>query len=282
MPEATTSDLHFKMNRILSLLLLLIFSPLLRAQTAEDSTVVTRDKTVAQERNLTLENALLKGWHIRVGAGLSLGGTSPLPLPREIRSIDGYNPTLCISIEAAVEKRFGQSPWGAMIGLRFENKGMKTDATTKNYHMEAVNTDGSGTVVGAWTGHVKTNVDNKYLTIPLLATYNFNDRWMVKAGPYFSYLLNGSFTGTAYDGYIRDQVPTGEKAEVSEATYDFSDDLRRFHWGLQAGGEFKAFSHLSVAANLTWGLNGIFPKDFESVTFSLFPIYATLSFNYLF
>lgn len=229
-----------------------------------------------------LLRAALKGWQVRLGAGLNIGGTAPLPLPREIRSIDGYNPRLNIALEGAAHKKVGTSPWGIMVGLRFETKGMKTDATVKNYHMEAVNADGSGVVNGAWTGHVRTEVDNTYITFPILATYAFNDRWQVQAGPYLSCRLEGVFTGEAYDGYIRDIDPTGEKAEVDRATYDFSSRLRRFQWGLQVGGEFRAYRHLSVSANLQWGMNGIFPADFESVTFDLYPIYATIGFNYLF
>lgn len=235
----------------------------------------------AQETDINLIKAALKGWHVRVGAGFNIGGTSPLPLPVEIRSIDKYQPTLSISLEGAAQKMFDKH-WGMRMGVRLENRGMKTDATVKNYHMEAVNADGSGKVVGAWTGHVKTEVNNNYLTFPVLAVYQFNDRWQVQAGPYLSWMMDGKFTGEAYNGYIRDQNPTGEKAEVSRATYDFSRDLRRFHWGLQAGGEFKAYKHLSVSANLQWGLNGIFPADFQSVTFALYPIYATVGFNYLF
>lgn len=235
----------------------------------------------AKETDDNLLRAALRGWHVRVGAGVDIGGTSPLPIPAEIRKIESFNPTLNIHLEGAAQKMFGKH-WGMMLGIRFERRGMKTDATVKNYHMEAVNNDGSGTVIGAWTGRVKTNVANNYLTVPVLATYTFNDRWQVQAGPYFSYLINGSFTGEAYDGYIRDQDPTGEKAEVSSASYDFSDDLRRFQWGVQVGGEFKAYKHLSVSLNLNWGLNSIFPSDFKAVTFSLYPIYGTLGFNYLF
>lgn len=69
---------------------------------------------------------------------------------------------------------------------------------------------------------------------------------------------------------------------MSHATYDFSNDLRRFQWGMQVGGTFKAYKHLAVTANLTWGLNGIFPSDFTSVTFALYPIYGTLAFSYIF
>lgn len=239
------------------------------------------DPKQAKETDLNLIKAALKGWHVRVGAGVSLGGTAPFPIPAEIRAIDAYKPTLCIQLVGAAHKKFGNH-WGLLLGVRFENKGMETDATVKNYHMEAVNVDGSGTVIGAWTGHVKTQVDLNYLSFPILATYSFNDRWQIMAGPYLAWMMQGDFTGEAYDGYIRDQNPTGEKAEVTRATYDFSKDLRRFQWGVQVGGEFKAYKHLSVTANVQWGLNGIFPSDFRSVTFDLFPVYATLGFNYLF
>ena len=166
--------------------------------------------------------------------------------------------------------------------IRLETKGMTTRAKTKNYHMEAWNTDGSGKVMGAWTGKVKTSVRNTYLTLPVVAVYNIDKRWSVSAGAYASYLLDGEFTGAAYDGYIRDQDPTGEKAEVTRAEYNFSSDIRKFNWGLQAGGEYKVYKHLALFANLQWSMNGIFPSDFGSVTFALYPIYGTLGFTYLF
>lgn len=239
------------------------------------------DKGVKDTDN-NLIRAALKGWHVRVGAGINIGGTSPLPLPREIRAIEGYRPHLNIALEGMAMKSFNHSPWGLAVGLRFEQKGMETKARVKNYHMEAVNEDGSGRINGAWTGHVKTKVDNTYFTVPILATYRLSDRWSLAAGPYFSLRTSGEFSGEAYDGYIRDIDPRGEKAEVSRATYDFTTDLRKFAWGVQVGGEFRAYKHLAVTANLQWGLNGIFPADYESVTFTLYPIYATVGFAYVF
>ena len=270
------------------LLLALLFIPFLtlQAQTGENEIPAS---------NKSLLRAALKGWNLRLGAGFSIGGTSPLPLPAEIRHIDSYQPTLCIMLTGMAQKKITKR-WGIMTGLRFEEKGMKTDARVKNYHMEAREDDGSD-IIGAFTGHVKTKVSNKYLTFPLLATYTISPKWQVQAGPYFSYLISGEFSGEAYgnpvfdettgeetgrDSYIRDQDPTGNKTEVSHATYEFSDKLRRFNWGLQVGGEFKAFRHLAVSLDLTWAFNGIFPYDFTSVTFDLYPIYGTLGFHYLF
>ena len=42
----------------------------------------------AKETKPNLVKAALKGWQMRLGGGLSLGGTSPLPIPAEIRAID--------------------------------------------------------------------------------------------------------------------------------------------------------------------------------------------------
>lgn len=257
-----------------------IFIVFLIALTAIGISAQTGKEFSDTDKNLI--KAALMGWHIRLSAGCNIGGTAPLPLPREIRGIDGYNPGLNLAIEGTVEKSFRNTPWGIRWGIRFETKGMTTKAETKNYHMEAWNTDGSGQVVGAFTGKVKTSVKNTYITLPVLAVYNINERWNISAGAYASYLLEGEFTGAAYDGYIRDQNPTGEKAEVTRAEYDFSNDIRKFNWGLQAGGEYKAYKHLAVFANLQWGMNGIFPGDYGSVTFDLYPIYGTLGFTYLF
>ena len=99
--------------------------------------------------NKNIINSALMGWQIRLSAGYNIGGTAPLPLPREIRTIEGYNPELNFAIEGNAEKMFGQGNWGIRCGIRFETKGMTTKAGTKNYHMEAWNTDGSGKIQGA-------------------------------------------------------------------------------------------------------------------------------------
>ena len=89
------------------------------------------------DRNETLIRSALHGLEYEIKAGFSIGGTAPLPLPVEIRSIDGYNPTLAISIGGEVTKWFAvQNKLGVIVGLRLENKAMTTEATVKNYNME--------------------------------------------------------------------------------------------------------------------------------------------------
>ncbi|MCI6521970.1 MAG: PorT family protein [Parabacteroides sp.] len=238
-----------------------------------------------QERNKAVAWSAEYGWEYTVKAGLNVGGTSPLPLPREIRSIDSYNPMLCISLEGDIKKWLGtERRWGMMLGLRLENKGMETKATVKNYGMEIIG-NGGEKLRGNWTGGVQTKVENAYFTVPLTALYQLNQRVSFSAGPYFSVATNRGFSGYVYEGYLREINPTGTKVEFSgdnQASYDFSNDVRKFQWGLQAGMEWRAFQHLIVFADLTWGLNDIFQSDFDTITFGMYPIYLNVGFGYAF
>ncbi|MGM9760495.1 MAG: porin family protein [Parabacteroides sp.] len=227
----------------------------------------------------------LRGLEYQVKAGFNVGGTSPIPLPREIRSIDSYRPGLSIAIEGDIRKWFGaEKRWGAQIGLKLENKGMETKATVKNYGMEIIGAGGEK-LKGNWTGGVQTKVDMDYFSLPILAVYRLNNRINLSAGPYLSFKTSGDFSGYVYDGYLRENNPTGTKVEFHDdnrASYDFSDNLRSFAWGVQAGVEWRAFKHLIVSGDLTWGLNDIFETGFETITFSMFPIYLNIGFGYAF
>lgn len=237
------------------------------------------------ERTKAIIWSLSHGLEYEIRAGLNIGGTMPMPFPSEIRSIDSYTPTLAVALEGNVTKWFGkQQKWGVITGIRLENKGMRTKATVKDYGMEIIGDKGEK-VAGHWTGGVRTKVKNSYLTIPILAAYKLTTRWNVKLGTYLSYLMDNDFSGYVYEGYLREGDPTGAKVEFKGdkiATYDFSHDLRRFQWGLQMGADWKAFKHLKVYADLNWGMNDIFKKDFKTITFDLYTIYLNFGFGYAF
>ena len=235
-----------------------------------------------KERNTGIIRSALNGLHYSVRASYGIGGISPLPLPAEIRSINSYRPLVGIAIEGTIEKQINRVI-GIHLGLRLENKTMETEATVKNYGME-ISSNGAVTK-GNWTGKVKTTVRNSYISIPLLRTCKLSPRWKMRVGPYFSYLLSGDFSGSVYDGYIRQDNPTGTKFEFKDgayATYDFSDELVKSNWGVQLGFEWRAFSHLNIFADVQWGLNSAFPKDFDTITFKMYPIYGNLGFAYAF
>ena len=229
----------------------------------------------------TVLRMTVEGWHYQLRAGVNLGGMAPLPMPREIRSIESYNPLLNLYVEGRAEKLIGQTGFGVIMGFKLEQKGMKTDADVSNYYMEMTSDEG-GYMEGNWTGHVSTKVRSSYVSVPIMLSYHISPRVMVAGGGYFSMKIGSDFSGTAYDGYLRNGNPTGERTEVDMAYYDFSSDMRQCHWGLQAGGEWKAYRNFSVTGEMTVGLNNIFPKGFRSVRFPLYPFYLNVGFAYNF
>ena len=265
------------MKKIISLLFLIsVFSATLFAnEPAAPETI--------PDRSSGLIRSSLKGLEYRLKAGLNVGGTSPLPLPNEIRKLNKYDPTLQIAIEGDVVKWFTPR-WGLLVGARLENKGMRTDANVKNYGMKMIAEDG-GKMEGYWTGNVVTEVQNSYLSIPVAALWKPSPRWELKGGAFFSYVTKGHFSGHVYEGYLREGDPTGTKVEFegnSIATYDFSSELRKFQWGAELGAQWRAYKHLSIYADLTWGLMDIFKSDFRTISFDMYPIYMNFGFAYIF
>ena len=223
-------------------------------------------------------------WEFEIRAGFNIGGTSPLPLPQEIRKIESYSPTIALSVEGNVTHWLDANhTWGILTGIRWENKGMKTQARVKNYGMEIIGSDGNR-LKGNWTGRVNTRVSHTLLTFPLLGVWQRGGfRW--KAGPYFSIVTDGTFDGRVSDGYLRKDNPTGDKVNFTDgasASYDFSDELRTLQWGILAGADWQFARHFKVYADLNWGLSDIFHSRFRTITFAMYPIYLNIGFGYCF
>lgn len=244
------------------------------------ASIVQAQETIPNTTRGIIQSALV-GVEYRVKAGIALGGTSPLPLPAEIRKINSFNPGLNLSVEGEVLKLFNER-YGLAFGLRLETRGMETDAKVKGYRMAIQSEDEQ--VAGYFWGNVETDVNNAYITLPVAAVWKPTERWGLKLGLYGSYAFKRSFSGLAYDGYLRENTPTGTYIEIgkSNGLYDFSDDVRSWYWGVQAGAAWQAFSHFLVGCDVSWGMSSIFPKDFETVNFKMFPIYGTLNFAYAF
>ena len=126
------------------------------------------------------EAGTLDSLQLKARIGYSIGGTTPIPLPETIRSIDSYSltPSFMVGLDAMLPLN---RQWGIMTGLRFENKGMKGDVTTKAYFMEVVK--GDQKMSGLFTGHVEQEVEQWMLTVPVQATFTLSQKVMLRAAP---------------------------------------------------------------------------------------------------
>ncbi len=220
-----------------------------------------------------------KNFEFSAKAGINLGGTSPMGLPAEIRAINVFKPTFAFSIEGDVKRNFNEK-WGLMAGIRFEVKGMSTDATVKNYQI-LLQYEGAP-IEGVFTGNVETKVKNSYITIPVAAVYDISKRWSLRFGGYMSFMVDGEFSGNAYNGYMHDGSPIGERIDNVDAPYDFSEDMRKIDAGVLVGADFVAYKHLLIYGDLAWGCVPLFDKNFTALSFNMYNVYLNLGFGYLF
>ena len=225
---------------------------------------------------------LPEDFELKARIGYNIGGTAPVGIPASIRSIDKFSltPSFMFGVDALMPFH---ERLGLLIGLRFENKGMDVEATTKSYHMEVKK--GESVMDGVYTGHVRQKVHEWMFTLPIQLAYRLSDKVQLKAGPYVSMMIDKDFSGYVYDGYLRQGNPTGPKVtmgkeENERATYDFSDDMRGLQFGVAAGVDWQFAERFGLFADLSWGLTGIFNSDFKTVEQTLFPIYGTIGVSY--
>lgn len=221
--------------------------------------------------------------------GYNIGATTPLGMPASIRTLHSYTlrPDFGIGIDASRSLPAG---WGLNVGIRLEQKGMKTDAGVKGYHMKIVR--GGEELEGTFTGSVVTKASMLLVTVPVQATYDVSDKVRLKLGPYVSYAAHREFEGWAYDGYLRRQEeghpkgdPTGQKVTLGSTggergEYDFSDEMRRWQMGVDLGADWQVGSRWGVSADLSWGLTGIFQGGFDTIEQTMYPVYGTIALTY--
>ena len=227
----------------------------------------------------------LTGMGVIARAGYTIGGTTPLPLPAEIRHIGGFRPKGGATVGADVYKMLSRR-WGISGGWNVFYEGFHTKADVKNYRMSL--TQEGNTMSGNFTGADVTDTYMFGMSQAILATFRMSPRWNVSLGPYLATYFKKSFKGEVYDnshgvGYLRVDDPTGEKININRenpATYDFTDNMYSWNGGLELCFDWKALRHMNVFGRLDWGLSNIWEHDFDAVAFRMYPIYGTIGLAY--
>lgn len=219
--------------------------------------------------------------------GYVIGGTTPIPLPAEVRKVNGFSPKGGIGLGFDAYRMFSKR-WGISAGAHFFWEGFHTEADVKNYYVW-LEQEGEITK-GYFTGTNITNTEMWGVTLPLLATFRMSPRWNVSAGPYLSLYFKQTFSGEVFDndegiGYLREDTPIGTKILMSRenpTSYPetFPANMQPIALGLEFAFDWKAMKHLNVFGLLDWGMTDIWDRNFEAITFKMYPIYATVGVAY--
>ncbi|MEJ5055814.1 porin family protein [Sphingobacterium sp. MYb382] len=208
--------------------------------------------------------------------GSKIGGASPLGFPAEIRKINSFSPAVPFFVQAKAEYTFSQK-WGMSVGVTFEGKGMNTKANVKGYQTTFNdNSDESNNISGYYYGDISTNVQNLYVTVPILANYKLSPKWDFQAGPYIAFAVQKRFFGEAQKGYLRNITPTGEKVIIEDAAYRFDNSIRNVDYGATVGARYAISSRYYALGQFDYGFSNIMKNGFETISFGLHNIFLNL------
>lgn len=220
------------------------------------------------------------GWGYGYRLGFTIGGITPVPLPAEIREMMTFSPNGAFMQEIYGYKLFKEK-FGFYFGERLAVEGMNVEARVKNYHMSIE--QGGDYISGYFTGVDKTEAKLISVKIPIEFMARVNSRLDLRVGPYIQINLHREFKGEVYDGYLRENTPTGQKvvfSDGSKATYDFSEDVKKTCFGAEVAADFQIKNGFGIFANLDYGFRSVFPDDFETISFKMYPIFFSLGLSY--
>ena len=95
------------------------------------------------------DTTAFRKWETHISVGYTIGGTTPIPLPSEIRKINSYRPgaNLLLAVDFT---RWFNSEWGITTGIGIGTQGMSISADVKYWNTDLVVGDGEST--GRFTG----------------------------------------------------------------------------------------------------------------------------------
>lgn len=274
---------------VISLVVMLFISTLSASanDSAEATTVNEASVVVSAESDTRSEKVkptfedfttTLKGFGYGYRMGFTIGGITPVPLPAEIREMVSFSPNGAFMQEIYGYKMLGEKQrLGIYFGERLAVEGMNAEARVKNYQMSIE--QGGDYISGYFTGIDKTEAKLISLKMPLEFMVRVSPRLDFRVGPYAQINLHKEFKGEVYDGYLRENTPVGQKivfSDGSTASYDFSDDVKNFISGAEVAADFKINKYFGVFGNLDLGFGSVFPDNFETITFKMYPIFFSL------
>ena len=113
-----------------------------------------------------------------------------------------------------------------------------------------------------YNGFVDGKFDNKYIEVPIYASYAVGKRFLLNFGGYVAYLLDGYNAGSA-DIEVGD--PAHPFTTVTDEPFDQSSEIHEWDYGVLLGAEYATGYRINVGINITTGLRSIYRKNYKYI-----------------
>lgn len=113
-----------------------------------------------------------------------------------------------------------------------------------------------------YRGTVDGKFDNRYIDVPIYASYSLSNRFLLNFGGYVSYLVSGKNTGFA-DIEVGD--PASPFTTVEDEPFDQSDGLATWDYGALLGATYVTKHRLNFGISVTTGLRSVYKNNYKYI-----------------
>jgi hypothetical protein len=208
-----------------------------------------------------------RSWCIYPSLGADMGGAIPFPfsdIPKGSKGTPKLFPSLGLGYEKVISDKWG-------IGLEISYHVLSFSANAKVRSQEFFFNNHQDILY--FSGNTKTDVELRFLQIPLIAEYYLNPGWTILFGPYYSKIFEGTFNTNGTEGVISDNIQITDSASlpgVAEVKYNFNEYIDSWDAGVLIGFRYNISQKLFFWGNFNIGFKSIFRPDFDQIDYEMY------------
>ncbi len=201
--------------------------------------------------------------------GADVGGAVPFPLsdiPAGAKWTPSVNPSLGAGLKFTLNDR-----WDLIVEANYHNLEFTAEADVRSQPYFY----GDQQYVIYFSGHTETDVEIKFLEIPLMAGYSISNNWILTPGLYYSKIFKSDFSTSGQDGVTSTDKAITDNAVLpgpSNPNYDFDDYMDTWDVGVLLGFRYSLNHRLSFTTRLQTGFKSIFKADFDSIDYEMYQV----------
>ena len=225
----------------------------------------------------TVSQAQNSKWTIYPSLGIDMGGAVPFPfsdIPKGAGGTPKLNPLLGIGYSYSISMN-----WMLSMEVNYHILEFSAHADVRSQSFYFDNHED----ILYFSGSTKTNVELRLIEFPMVATCRAGKNWSLQFGPYYSLLLEGTFTTEGTDGVLSPDKAITDNAVlpgIASAGYNFNNQIDTYDAGLFFGYCYHVNDKLFFFGRFHCGFKSIFVKEFNTIEYDMYQLRLSIGASY--
>lgn len=204
-------------------------------------------------------------WFIYPSIAIDMGGTIPFPfsdIPKGASGTPKLNPNLGLGFGYNISEK-----WNLGVEISYHILAFSSVADIRSQSHYTI----------YFSGHTITDVELRFIELPIVASYTINPKWTLTLGAYYSPILEGTFNATVTKGvWSPNKIITDTTSFYPNLdqplSYSYSEFIGKWDAGVLIGYSYNLNHRINFWGRLHVGLKSIFVKGFNDIKYEMYQV----------